>query len=55
MITFVRLTVVMYDWFMIKFGERGINHFGRIHEPKRTRRKWLHGISHMIGEVITNT
>ena len=23
------------DWFQ-KFGERAVNHFGRIHEPKRT-------------------
>ena len=23
-----------YDWFN-KFGERAVNHFGRIHEPKR--------------------
>ena len=24
-----------YDWFN-KFGEMAVNHFGRIHEPKRT-------------------
>ena len=24
-----------YDWFN-KFGEQAVNHFGRIHEPKRT-------------------
>jgi hypothetical protein len=23
------------DWF-VKFGEMAVNHFGRIHEPKRT-------------------
>ena len=23
------------DWF-VKFGEQAVNHFGRIHEPKRT-------------------
>jgi len=28
-------TICQADWF-IKFGDMAINHFGRIHEPKRT-------------------
>ena len=28
-------TICQYDWFR-KFGEQAVDHFGRIHEPKRT-------------------
>ena len=41
------------DWFN-KFGEMAVNHFGRIHEPKRTDAsgawykdyRWVHGGNH---------
>ena len=36
-------TICERDWF-VKFGEMALSHFGRIHEPKRTRRKFAHGI-----------
>jgi len=39
------------DWFNT-FGKRAVDHFGRIHEPKRTM-AIARGISIEIGEVIT--
>jgi len=38
------------DWFN-KFGDMAVDHFGRIHEPKRTTQV-ARGIRHMIGEVM---